>query len=149
MAGLFAVGGDLHGFIHIGDSFFARVAVALIAVLKVFEIVLEDFHTNPGQAFLAGVVQGVLGFQLRGSVGMFAELLDGGIGGPVGAVLALAFFVQRVNQEIVGAQDEDDGRDPKNHEPLKHDAERTASGKFVLEDSLRDAPPRRAGVHQG
>jgi hypothetical protein len=67
---------------------------------------------------------------------MFAELLNGGIGGPVGAVLALALFVQGVDQEIVGPQDEHDARDPKNHEPLEHGAKRIASGKLVLEDSL-------------
>jgi hypothetical protein len=134
MAGLFALGLYLHGFIHIGDSLFAGVAVALVAVFKVFQVGLKDFDAKSGQAFLAGIVQGGFGFQLGGGVGVFAKLFDGGIGGPVGAVLALALFIEGVDEEIVGSQDEDDGRNPQNHEPLEHDAERTASRKFVLGD---------------
>lgn len=140
--GLLAVGGDANGVVHIGVGFLAGIAVALITVFKIVQIALQDFHANPGEAFLAGIVQSVLGFQLVDGVGMFPELLDGVIGGPVSAVLALALFVQGVDQEIVGSQDEHDGRDPKNHEPLEHGAERTASAKSVLEDSRRAAQTR-------
>jgi hypothetical protein len=130
--GLFALGGDSDGFIHIGDGLLAGIAVALIAVLKVVQIILKEFHAKPGEAFLTGVVQGDLGLQFVDGVGMFAELLDGGIGAPVGAVLALALFVQRVNQEVVGPQDKHHARDPQNHEPLEHDAEPIASALFLL-----------------
>src|SRR5260370_38077475 len=69
---------------------------------------------------------------------MFTELLDGVKGAPVSAVLLLALsrdlLVQRVNQKVVGPQDEREPRDPKNHEPLEHGEEPTASPKFIPAD---------------
>src|SRR5260370_17762046 len=69
---------------------------------------------------------------------MFTELLDGVKGAPVSAVLLLALsrdlLVQRVNQKVVGPQDEREPRDPKNNEPLEHGEEPTPSPKFIPAD---------------
>src|SRR6267143_5307138 len=136
------------GFIHIGVGFLARFALALITMFKVLKIILKDSRANLAQAFLAGIVQCGLCLLLGTFVWMCTELLDGVEGAPVSPVLTLALtrylLVQCVNQEIVGPQDEREARDPKNHEPLEHAAEPTASPKFILADySLRQAAVAR------
>src|SRR6266850_1771067 len=139
------------GVIHIGVGFPARFALALVAMFKVLKILLKNSRANLAQAFLVGFVQCGLCLLLGTFVWMCAELLDGVKGAPVSPVLTLALtrylLVQCVNQEIVGPQDEREARDPKNHEPLEHAAEPTASPKFILADySLRQAARGKAIV---
>src|SRR6266403_3860034 len=139
------------GFIHIGVGFLARFALALITMFKVLKIILKDSRANLAQAFLAGIVQCGLCLLLGTFVWMCTELLDGVEGAPVSPVLPLALtrylLVQGVNQEVIGPQDEREARDPKNHEPLEHAAEPTASPKFILADySLRQAARGKATV---
>jgi hypothetical protein len=57
-------------------------------------------------------------------------------------------LVQRIDQEIVGPQNQYDPYGPQNHEPLEHGAE-TPSPKFMLADfSLAQAAPQRHGAHE-
>jgi len=137
------------GVIHIGVGFLARFALALITMFKVLKILLKDSRANLAQAFLVGFVQCGLCRMLGTFVWMCTELLDGVKGAPISPVLPLALsrdlFVQGVNQEVIGPQDEREARDPKNHEPLEHAAEPTASPKFILADySLRQAARGKA-----
>src|SRR6266851_3481050 len=141
---LLAPGRYSNGFIHVSVCLLARLALALITAFKVLKIMLKNSRANLAQPSLAGVLQCGLGFFLGDFVRMFTELLDGVKGAPVSAVLALALsrdlLLQGVNQEIVGPQYEHEPRDPKNHEPLEHGVEPTASAKFILADcSLRRA----------
>src|SRR6267143_7076035 len=126
------------GVIHIGVGFLARFALALVAMFKVLKILLKNSRANLAQAFLVGFVQCGLCLLLGTFVWMCTELLDGVKGAPVSPVLPLALtrylLVQGVNQEVIGPQDESEARDPKNHEPLEHAAEPTASPKFILAD---------------
>src|SRR5258708_35834608 len=137
------------GVIHIGVGFLARFAIALITMFKVLEILLKNSRSNLAQAFLVGFVQCGLCRMLGTFVWMCTELLDGVKGTAVSQVLPLALarhlFVQGVNQEVIRPQDESEARDPKNHEPLEHAAEPTASLKFILADySLRQAARGKA-----
>src|SRR6266481_5195662 len=139
------------GVIHIGVCFLARFALALVAMFKVLKILLKNSRANLAQAFLVGFVQCGLCLLLGTFVWMCTELLDGVKGAPVSPVLPLALtrylLVQGVNQEVIGPQDEREARDPKNHEPLEHAAEPTASPKFILADySLRQAARGKATV---
>src|SRR3979490_2949054 len=129
---------DPDGVIHIGVGFLARFALALITMFKVLKILLKNSRANLAQAFLVGFVQCGLCRMLGTFVWMCTELLDGVKGAPISPVLTLALardlFVQGVNQEVIGPQDESEARDPKHHEPLEHAAEPTASPKFLLAD---------------
>src|SRR5258708_23297519 len=127
-----------NGFIHVSVCLLARLALALITAFKVLKIMLKNSRANFAEASLAGVVQCGLRFLLGDFVRMFTELLDDVKGAPVSAVLALALsrdlLVQRVNQKVVGPQDERQPRDPKNHQPLEHGVEPTASPKVIPAD---------------
>src|SRR5712664_961030 len=141
---LLAPGRYSNDFIHISVRFLAELTLALVTAFKVLKIMLKNSRAKLAQASLAGVVQCGLGFLLGDFVRMFTELLDGVEGAPVSAVLALALsrdlLFQGVNQNVVGPQDEGEPGDPKNHEPLEHGVEPTASAKFILADcSLRRA----------
>src|SRR5713101_3938780 len=46
------------GVIHVRVCFLARIAIALITMLKVLQIILKNPRANLAQAFLAGLVQG-------------------------------------------------------------------------------------------
>ena len=135
---LLAPGRYSDGLTHVRVGFLARFAVALITMFKVLKILLKNSRANLAQAFLVGFVQCGLCRMLGTFVWMCPELLDGVKGAPVSPVLPFALsrhlFVQGVNQEVIGPQDESEARDPKNHEPLEHAAEPTASPKFILAD---------------
>ena len=132
---LFALRRYSNGLIHIRVCLLARFTVTLITTFKVLKITLKNSRANLAQAFLTGFVQCGLCLLLGSFVRTFAELLDGVKSAPVRPVLPLALsrhlLVQGINQEVVSPQDEREPRDPKNHEPLEHGAEPTASTNYI------------------
>src|SRR5882762_8287438 len=132
---LFALRRYSNGLIHIRVCLLARFTVTLITTFKVLKITLKNSRANLAQAFLTGFVQCGLCLLLGSLVCMFAELLDGVKSAPVRPVLPLALsrhlLVQGINQEVVSPQDEREPCDPKNHEPLEHGAEPTASTNYI------------------
>ena len=137
-------GGSSHGVIHIAVGLFAGITLALVAALKVLKIILENFRASLAQAFSGSLVQCGLGPLLGRTVRMLTELHDSVVSAPIVLILPLALsrhlLFQGVNQEIVGPQNENEPRDPKNGEPLEHGAEPIASPMFSLADySLRQA----------
>jgi len=151
--GLLARGGGSHGFIHIGACLLAGIALALIAALEVFKVILQNFFASLTHAFSGGCFQCALCPLLGNSVRVLPELHDRSVGAPVALVLRVAvslhLLVQRVNQQVVSPQDERNPRDTQNHEPLKHCTEPTPSLRFIVADYLvAQAPRRRNGVHQ-
>jgi len=150
---LLARGGDSHGFIHVGVGLLAGIALALVAVLKVFKISLENFLACLAHAFSRSFVQRHFGLLFGSPVRMLRELHDCSVGAPITLILRVAvpihLLVQCVNEQVVDPQDEHDSRDPQNHQPLKQDAEPTPSPKFILADySFAQPPRRRHGVHK-
>src|SRR5438552_2099410 len=150
---LLARGGDFHGFIHIGVGLFARITLALVAVLEVFKISLENSLACLAHAFSGSFVQRGFGPLLGRAIRMPRELHDRGVRAPITLILRVAapihLLVQRVNQQVVGPQDKHNPRDSQNREPLKQDAEPAPSPKFILADySPPQAPPPGHGVHQ-
>src|SRR6266705_1665157 len=136
--------GDPHGIIHIAVGLFAGIALALIAALQVLKIILENFRASLAQAFLGSLVQWGFGPLLGRTIRMLTELHDSVVSAPIVLILPLALsrhlLFQGVNQEIVGPQNENEPRDPKNGEPLEHGAQPIASAMFSLADySLRQA----------
>src|SRR5213594_103536 len=137
-------GGSSHGVIHIAAGLFARITLALVAAFKVFQIVLKNFCASLAQAFSGSLVQCSLGPLLGSTIRMLTELHDSVVSAPIVLILPLALsrdlLFQGVDQKIVGPQDENEPRDPKNGEPLEHDAEPIASPMLSLADySLRQA----------
>ena len=150
---LLARGGSPHGFIHVGVGLFAGIALALVTVLKVFKISLEDFLAWLAHAFSGRLIQRGFGLLFGRAIRMPRELHDRGVSAPIALVLQVArslhLLVQGVNKEIVSPQDEHDPRDPQNHQPLKHTAEPTPSPTFIVSDySFAQPPRRRHGVHE-
>ena len=150
---LLARGGDSHGFIHVGVGLLAGIALALVAVLKVFKISLENFLACLAHAFSRSFVQRHFGLLFGSPVRMLRELHDCSVGAPITLILRVAvpihLLVQCVNEQVVDPQDEHDSRDPQNHQPLKQDAEPTPSPKFILADySFAQPSQQRHGVHQ-
>ena len=146
------LGGSSHGEIHVAGGLFAGIALALVAMLKILKIILENFRASLAQAFSGGFVQ--LGFCLLfgRAIRMLPELHDRSVSAPIALTLAftlsLHLLVQRINQEIVRPQDEYDSYGPQNHKPLEHGVE-TPSPKFMLADfSLAQAAPQRHGAHE-
>ncbi len=126
--------------------------MALIATLKILKIILEDFRASLVQAFSGGIVQRGFGFLLGRAIGMLPEPHDRSVCAPVvltlPVALSLHLLVQRINQEVVGPQNEHNSDGPQNHEPLEHGAE-TPSPDFILADfSLHQAAPPSHGVHE-
>src|SRR5438477_3830175 len=150
---LLARGGGLHGFIHVGVRLLAGIALALVTVLEVFKISLEDFLACLAHAFSGSFVQRGFGRLLGRAVRMPRELHDRGVGAPITLILRVAapihLLVQRVNEQVVGPQDKHNPRDSQNREPLKQDAEPAPSPKFILADySPPQAPPPGNDVHE-
>src|SRR5439155_13775843 len=143
---LLARGGSLHGLVHVGVGLFAGVALALVAVLEVFKIILEDFLACLAHAFSGSFIERGFGLLFGRAVRMPRELHDRSVGAPIALILRVAapihLLVQRVNQQVVGPQDKHNSRDSQNREPLKQDAEPAPSPKFILADySPPQAPP--------
>src|SRR5437899_7778073 len=141
---LLTPGGDPHGIIHIAVGLFTGITLALVAALKVLKIILENFCASLAQAFSGSLVQCSLGPLLGRTVRMLTELHDSVVSAPIVLILPLALsrdlLFQGVDQKIVGPQDENEPRDPKNGEPLEHGAQPIASAMFSLADySLRQA----------
>src|SRR5437016_10481280 len=150
---LLARGGSLHGFIHIGVGLLAGVALALVAALEVFKIILEDFRASLAHAFSGSLIQRGFGLLLGRAIRMPRELHDRGVGAQIALILRVAvplhLLVQRVNEQVVGPQDKHNPRDSQNREPLKQDAEPAPSPKFILADySAAQPPQQRRGVHE-
>ena len=150
---LLARGGSLHGFIHVGVGLFAGIALALVAVLKVFKISLENFLACLAHAFSGRLIERGFGLLLGRAIRMPRELHDRGVGAPIALILRVAapihLLVQRVNEQVVGPQDKHNPRDSQNREPLKQDAEPAPSPKFILADySAAQPPQQRRGVHE-
>jgi hypothetical protein len=146
------LGGGSHGFIHVAGGLFAGIALALVAMLKILKIILENFRASLAQAFSGGFVQ--LGFCLLfgRAIRMLPELHDRSVSAPIALALPVALslhlLVQRINQEVVRPQDEYNPCGPQNHKPLEHGAE-TPSPNLILADFLfpQAAPPSH-GVHE-
>jgi hypothetical protein len=150
---LLACGGDSHGIVHVGVDLFAGIALALVTVLEVFKIGLENFLACLAYAFSGSFIQCGFGLLFGSPVRMLRELHDRGVSAPIALVLRVAvplhLLVQRVNQQVVGPEDQHNPRDPQNREPLKQDAEPAPSPKFILADySPPQAPLPGNGVHQ-
>jgi hypothetical protein len=149
---LLVKGRGSHGFIHIAGGLFAGIALALVAMLKILKVILEDFRARLAQAFSGGFVQLGFGLLLGRAVRMLPELHDRSISAPIvlalPVALSLHLLVQRINQEVVRPQDEYNPGGPQNHKPLEHGAE-TPSPKFILADFLfpQAASPSN-GVHE-
>ena len=151
--GLLAGGGGSHGFVHVGVGLLAGVALALVAVLEVFKISLEDFLACLAHAFSGRLIESRFGPLFGRAIRMPRELHDRGVRAPIALLLRVAvplhLLVQRVNQQVVGPQDKHNPRDPQNHQPLKHTAEPAPSPKFILADySFAQPSQQRHGVHQ-
>src|SRR5467141_993744 len=141
---LLTPGGRSKSFVHIAADLLAGITLALITALKVLKIILQNFRASLAQAFSRSLVQRGFGPLLGRTVGMLAELHDGIVSAPIVLILPLALsrdlLLQGIDQEIVGPQDENDPRDPKNGQPLEHGAQPTVSTMF----SLADYSPRQA-----
>ncbi len=137
-------GGRSHRFIHIAVDLFAGITLALIAALQVLKVILQNLRARLAQAFSRSLVQRRFGPLLGRAVRMLAELHDSIVSAPIVLILPLALsrdlLLQGIDQKIVGPQDENDPRDPKNGQPLEHGAQPTASTMF----SLADYSPRQA-----
>jgi hypothetical protein len=145
-------GGGAHGFIHVAGRLFAGIALALVAMLKILKIILEDFPARLAQAFSGGFVQRGFGFLLGRAIRMLPEPHDRRVSAPIvlalPVTLPLYLLVQGINQEVVSPQNEHDSYGPQNHEPLKHGAE-TPSPEFILADFLfPQAALQRHDVHK-
>jgi len=150
---LLARGGGLHGFIHVGVGLFAGIALALVAVLKVFKISLENFLACLAHTFSGRLVERRFGLLFGRAIRMPRELHDRSVGAPIALILRVAapihLLVQRVNEQVVGPQDKHNPRDSQNRQPLKQDAEPAPSPKFILADySAAQPPQQRRGVHE-
>lgn len=131
--------GRADGVVHIGVGFFAGGAVALVAMLEVLKISLQNDLASLAKASGASFGESVLGSLRRIIAGLRAELLNGVERAPVKFVLPLAFashrLVQGIDQEVVQTQDEKQPDDPEGQKPLVHGAKRIASGYSVPADS--------------
>src|SRR5712692_5165477 len=141
---LLTPGGGSQGFIHIAAGLFAGITLALIATLKIFKIILENFRASLVQAFSRSLIQRGFGLLLRRAIRVLPKLHDSIVGAPIVRILPLApsrnLLLQGVNQKIVCSQNENEPRDPKNGEPLEHGAEPIASPMFSLADySIRQS----------
>src|SRR4029077_13112122 len=125
--------GGPHGFIHIPGGLFAGITLALVAMLKILKIVLENFRASLVQAFSGGIIQRGFGLLLGRAVRMLPEPHDRSVSAPIVLALPVALtlhlLVQRINQQIVCPEDKRNPHDPQNHEPLEHRTE-TPSPKF-------------------
>jgi len=149
---LLASGGGSHGEIHIAGGLFTGIALALVAMLKILKIVLENFRASLAQAFSGGIIQRGFGLLLGRAVRMLPEPHDSGISAPIvlalPVALSLHLLVQRINQQIVCPQDKSNPHDPQNHEPLEHRSE-TPSPRLILADfSLPQTALQSNGVHE-
>src|SRR5713226_985014 len=135
---LLTPGGGSQSFIHIAAGLFAGITLALIAALKIFKIILENFCARLAQAFSGSLIQCSFGLLLGRTIRMLTELHDSVVSAPIVRILPLALsrdlLLQGVNQKIVGPQDENEPRDPKNGEPLEHGAEPISSPILSLAD---------------
>jgi hypothetical protein len=145
-------GGSSHGFIHVASGLFAGITLALVAILKIPKIILENFRASLAEASSGGLVQRRFGFLLGRSVRVLPVLHDRGVSAPIvlalPVALSLHLLVQRINEEVVSPQNKHDSHGPQNHEPLEHGAE-TPSPKFILADFSRPQAARQSnGVHE-
>jgi hypothetical protein len=150
---LLARGGNFHGFVHVGVDLFAGIALALVAVLEVYKISLQNFLACLAHAFSGSFIQRRFGLLFGSPVRMLRELHDRSVGAPIALILWVAvpfhLLVQCVNQQVVGSQDKHNPRYPQNREPLKQDAEPAPSPKFILADySPPQAPLPGNAVHE-
>lgn len=153
-------GGGSHSFIHVAGGLFAGITLALVAMLEIVKVILENFRPSLAQAFSGGLVQRGFGLLFGRAIRVLPELHDRSVNAPIILALPIALslhlLVQRINQEVVCPQNECDSYGPQNHEPLEHGAE-TPSPEFILADfSLQQVPRQsndvdeylvRAGAH--
>src|SRR5260370_6249983 len=137
--------GRSHRFIHIAANLLAGIALTLIAALQVLKIILQNFRARLAQAFSRSLVQRRFGPLLGRAIRTLPEQHNGVVSAPIVLILPLALsrdlLLQGIDQKIVGPQDENDPRDPKNGQPLEHGAQPTASTMFSLADY---SPPQAA-----
>ena len=149
---LLTTGGRSHGFIHIAGGLFAGITLALVATLKILEIILENNRASLAQAFSGRLFQRGFGLLLGRTVRMLPELHNRSVSAPIVLALPIALLlhllVHRINQQIVSPQDKRNPYDPENHEPFEHRTE-TPSLTFILAGfSLSRAARQRPGVHE-